>query len=305
MLDEKSQVDSMPEKKPHANAGRKQSPEHIAKRVVAKTGVPLSEEHKAKLAAVPHSAERREKNRQARLKQKNLPDTKAGARKWWAELRADPVRYEAYIQKLRNKKIWNKGIACREETKQKLSAKNKGKSNVALIGKPRPQWLREKLATLRRGTKLTDEHKAAISRAHKGRKGNPEHYNRGPDHHNWGKPAPVGSGHSKGSYCKKGHYVRSTWELACADWFFDRNIEYTYEATLFDLGDGIRYRPDFYIPSMDLYVEVKGYYLEKDRIKHSRFMRSGHKLYVFDKAEFQLFQLTGWLNLPYLEQLAS
>jgi hypothetical protein len=305
MLNEKPQVTFVPENKPHPNAGRKQSAEHIAKRVAAKTGVPLSEEHKAKLAAIPHSDERREKNRQARLRQKNLPDTKAGARKWWAELRADPVRYEAYIQKLRNRKVWNKGVPCREETKQKLSAKNKGKSNVKLIGKPRPQWLREKMATWRKGTKLSEEHRAAISRYAREHPRKPQSYKRGPDHHNWGKPAPIGSGHSKGSYCKKGHYLRSTWELAVADYLFDRNIDYTYEAKLFDLGDGLRYRPDFYIPSIDLHIEVKGYVLEKDLIKHSRFQRLGHKLYVFGKREFELFQLIGWINFPYLEQLAS
>jgi hypothetical protein len=216
-------------------------------------------------------------------------------KEWWAELRDDPVRHAAYIEKLRKRPtVWNKGVPWDDNLREIYSKRPKPSAEAKI-----------KMGAGRRGKPISDEHKAAISRYNREHPRKLQSYHRGEKHHNWGKPAPKGSGHSKGSYCKKGHYVRSTWELACANWFFDRNIEYTYEATLFDLGDGIRYRPDFYIPSMDLYVEVKGYYLEKDRIKHSRFRRSGHKLYVFGKEEFQLFQLIEWINLPYLEQLAS
>jgi hypothetical protein len=52
-------------------------------------------------------------------------------------------------------------------------------------------------------------------------------------------------------------------------------IEYQYEPEGFDLGDGIFYLPDFYLPKTDTWIEVKGKALiEKEREKIERFCRS-------------------------------
>jgi hypothetical protein len=97
----------------------------------------------------------------------------------------------------------------------------------------------------------------------------------------------------------KGHYVRSTWERAVADWLYVRCIPYRYEYQLFDLGDGIRYRPDFYLTRENLWLEVKGYMLETDKIKHARFVQAGHKLIIFGKQQWNNLQVTGRIYLPF------
>ena len=59
-----------------------------------------------------------------------------------------------------------------------------------------------------------------------------------------------------------GHYVRSSWEANIARILKFLDLEYKYEPKLFSIRDGSVskfYRPDFYIPIIDVYVEVKGY----------------------------------------------
>lgn len=125
----------------------------------------------------------------------------------------------------------------------------------------------------------------------------PESRQYGTDHHNYGKPAPRGAGIGKGSYCLKGHWVRSTWEREVADWLYERGVEYKYESELFDLGDGIRYRPDFHITERDLWLEVKGYETAVDKEKFSRFIASGRQLLIVDKQMFKTFMDSGTLPL--------
>lgn len=63
------------------------------------------------------------------------------------------------------------------------------------------------------------------------------------------------------------------WELDFYKWCEDNQIKAERSADWFDYkwnGDR-KYNPDFYIPSMDLYVEVKGYETERDRAKWSQF----------------------------------
>ncbi len=121
----------------------------------------------------------------------------------------------------------------------------------------------------------------------------PERRNYGPDHPNWGKPAPKGSGIGKGSYCLKGHYVRSTWERGVADYLYLNEIEYEYEKHLFDLGEGLRFRPDFYLPKYDVWVEVKGYETDASREKFSRFIKKGYRLIIIDQNVWRFFEDTG------------
>lgn len=54
-----------------------------------------------------------------------------------------------------------------------------------------------------------------------------------------------------------GREFRSSWE-AKVDLFLDHiGLEWQYEPETFELGNGRRYTPDFFIPSMNLFIEVK------------------------------------------------
>lgn len=54
-----------------------------------------------------------------------------------------------------------------------------------------------------------------------------------------------------------GNYFRSRLEARWAVFFEAAGIKYQYESEGFDLGDGDRYLPDFYLPEFDHYLEVK------------------------------------------------
>ena len=54
-----------------------------------------------------------------------------------------------------------------------------------------------------------------------------------------------------------GYKFRSRLEARWAVFFDKVGVEYEYEMEGFSLPNGKNYLPDFYIPSMDLYVEVK------------------------------------------------
>ena len=79
----------------------------------------------------------------------------------------------------------------------------------------------------------------------------------------FGKPSPKGAGHGKGGIRPDiGHYVRSTWEANLARIYVLVNRNYKYEATRFKLcinGQHMTYCPDFYLPDLNRYYEVKGH----------------------------------------------
>lgn len=55
-----------------------------------------------------------------------------------------------------------------------------------------------------------------------------------------------------------GHRFRSRTEARWAVLFDHLGVKYEYEAEGFELGEGIRYLPDFYMPVEDCYFEIKG-----------------------------------------------
>lgn len=55
----------------------------------------------------------------------------------------------------------------------------------------------------------------------------------------------------------KGYRFRSRLEARWAVFFDAANIKYEYEPEGFELDDGTRYLPDFYLPEYDWYAEVK------------------------------------------------
>lgn len=55
----------------------------------------------------------------------------------------------------------------------------------------------------------------------------------------------------------KGYRFRSRLEARWAVFFDACDIQYEYEPEGFDLGDGIFYLPDFYIPDWNCFIEIK------------------------------------------------
>ena len=66
-----------------------------------------------------------------------------------------------------------------------------------------------------------------------------------------------------------GFLMDSSWEFQVAKWLDLHEIKWTKKVKGFDYEwNGSRvYYPDFYLPDLDLYVEVKGYERERDRCK--------------------------------------
>lgn len=183
----------------------------------------------------------------------------------------------------------NRGKHPTEETRKKMSISRRGSKNPN-YGKHHTLEVRNKISESLlgkkgywKGKKLSEEHKQKIGEASKER-------SIGKNSPMFGKPPSKGAGRSKGSYCKKGHYVRSTWERAVADWLFDNDIDYDYEPERFVFNSRISYLPDFYILQSDLYIEVKGYMRPKNKIQHKLFGQRGYNLLVIGKQEYNNFK---------------
>lgn len=68
-----------------------------------------------------------------------------------------------------------------------------------------------------------------------------------------------------------GKTFRSSWEYEYAIWLEENSIDYFYESRKFKLSDGRTYTPDFYIPSKNEFVEIKGYWYENAKEKFCKF----------------------------------
>lgn len=71
--------------------------------------------------------------------------------------------------------------------------------------------------------------------------------------------------------------MRSWWEVALAHWYDLNGISWRYEPHFFYLGKGSywgeRYVPDFYLPAIDEYVEVKGFESASFKAKFRKFRK--------------------------------
>jgi hypothetical protein len=64
--------------------------------------------------------------------------------------------------------------------------------------------------------------------------------------------------------------VRGTWELKVANWLTENNILWKRKLYLtYTTIDNIKrtYTPDFYLPDLNIYLEVKGYFSDRDKDK--------------------------------------
>lgn len=79
----------------------------------------------------------------------------------------------------------------------------------------------------------------------------------------------------------------STWELAYIIYATDHNINFVRNKTAFQYtaNDGEHsYYPDFYLPDIDTYLEIKGYETDRVQIKIEQFP---HKLLIYRESEMQ------------------
>jgi hypothetical protein len=71
----------------------------------------------------------------------------------------------------------------------------------------------------------------------------------------WGKVV----NHRRGFREDLNHSVRSNWEANFARILKFLNLKYLYEYKTFELANNKTYTPDFYIPSKNIFYEIKGY----------------------------------------------
>lgn len=232
---------------------------------------------------------------------------------------SNPKRYEAWIWQNSHSHYGKKHT---DETKAKMSASKLGE-NAPWYGKHLSEEHRRKLSDAHRGKHLSWRTRKKMSEVQK-RIGNRPPLTKGPldlEHRRkiseslrgnqnakgrelsketrrkiseslMGHP-PFGQGRAKGSYCRKGHWVRSSWERIYADWLFSNGIPYRYEPEKFQLGihngKPLYYLPDFYLPLTDTWVEIKGVMRRKNRIQHRRFRDRGYTLLVLDGSGWSEF----------------
>jgi len=86
---------------------------------------------------------------------------------------------------------------------------------------------------------------------------------------------------------------RSTWESAFAGYLEALGVAYNYEPKTFYF-DGFTYTPDFYLPEIDLWIEVKGYLREDDEQKVEALRSNGYNLLLIDANAFKLLELAAF-----------
>lgn len=75
--------------------------------------------------------------------------------------------------------------------------------------------------------------------------------------------------------------VRSKLEKECVEYFKEHKIEFSYEPLI--LLTGKQYRPDFYLPGLDLFIEICGYThmpFYNDRMEKKKRLYKKHGLKV-------------------------
>jgi intein/homing endonuclease len=77
----------------------------------------------------------------------------------------------------------------------------------------------------------------------------------------------------KKEFQHNGMTMRSAWEVKFAQHLDRQEIPYEYEPKSFLLSDGTRYIPDFYLPSEDLWIEIKGRLERKSEDKMELFVK--------------------------------
>lgn len=83
-----------------------------------------------------------------------------------------------------------------------------------------------------------------------------------------------------------GHPVRSSWEANVARWLVAKGYTYQYEQQTFHYKD-FSYTPDFYINELDLYLEVKGVWREREVLKTNVFAQEHPNIAIVDRPRYK------------------
>lgn len=101
-----------------------------------------------------------------------------------------------------------------------------------------------------------------------------------------------------------GLFFRSRWEANIARCFDLQSIEWRYEPKAFVIDNsGVTYTPDFYLPELAVWLEVKGYMDVKGRYKISQFRirYPNESLLVIKEEEYREILLASSVGLSSLE----
>ena len=101
--------------------------------------------------------------------------------------------------------------------------------------------------------------------------------------------------HGKGIWYEtssKKIFLRSSWEHKYAQYLDRLNIKWEYEPkyfTLFIDNKACTYTPDFYLPDIDTFIEIKGYWRLDAKLKFKQFRESysNIKIFVYGKQELK------------------
>ncbi len=170
------------------------------------------------------------------------------------------------------KSSWNEGLTAETSSKLAETGRKIGEANAGVS-------LVEKVGAAR-AAELTEFHSRRMS---------------GRGNHMFGRKPP----HAKGGYREDiGHYVRSSWEADYARVLKLLEEDYEYEKYSFELvladGREVTYTPDFYLPSRDLFVEIKGFMRYDDQLKIDAFelAHPDKHLEVISKTKFAELQMS-------------
>jgi hypothetical protein len=175
---------------------------------------------------------------------------------------------------------FNKGKSLSNEIKRELSLALTGKYvgvNNPFYGKNHSKITKDKISISHKGKIISKETKIKMSKATSG-KNNPR----------------FGTKCSFPYYYRKsgvrsdiGMYFRSTWEANIARFFNYIGFAWQYEPERF-FFENMTYLPDFYLPHIDRFVEVKGFWRADCRKKVDLFIKKygKSKLWIIDSQNY-------------------
>lgn len=99
--------------------------------------------------------------------------------------------------------------------------------------------------------------------------------------------------------------LRSGYELIYAEYLIRNSIVFKYEPQVFTLSPSMRYVPDFYLPDLDLWVEIKGEVTEKSLEKMKLFAQvTGNKIKMVTTADINDYLEGGFKYKTWLKRNA-
>lgn len=87
----------------------------------------------------------------------------------------------------------------------------------------------------------------------------------------------------------KGYRFRSRLEARWAVFFDALGIQWEYEPEGFELPDGTRYLPDFWLPRLQTYIEIKGQTPSGDEYKKAQFLSEKASVWIVAGAPLDAF----------------